>query len=97
MIPREISRGLSQKEFYMFKVGDKVRYIGKEKDNRLSGAVLTVTCIDERYVGFDITDRFPGLKYDRYFNGEDTNFELNYQGQVQFELVTDKKQTGWGF
>lgn len=73
----------------MFKIGDKVKCVNSYWDRIKVGRVYTVTSIDERYVGFDITDDYPDHKDDGHYNGKATNWPLvaSKTNTLNFEIV----------
>lgn len=76
-----------------FKVGDKIKYIGETIDKQLENKILTITCIDDNYVGMDITEWYPDKREDGYYNGSVTNWPIRYRNKIQFELVSEQEIT----
>lgn len=78
----------------MFKIDDKIKCLYSDWGRIKVGKVYTVTAISETFVGFDITDDYPELKDDKYYNGITPNWPVRYRLNGEyidtFELVKDK-------
>ncbi len=92
----------------MFKVGDKVRYLKKDRKDLPPGKIFEVTSIGKNYLGCNTLDTNPNKKDNGYFNGEHPNWPLfDEKHKCNFELVEEKvinpvskkagNEEGWGF
>ncbi len=92
----------------MFKIGDKVRYIKRNRKDLPSDKIFTITSISKNYLGCNTLDINPHKKDNKYYSGDLPNWPLfDVNNKCNFELVEEKvinpvskkagNEEGWGF